>query len=272
MVVFARLCPCMTTDRSRTLLLQTLCSVAIDAGRIALDVRDQHYQIKGDGSPVTAADLACDAFITAALQKLEIAPVISEEASERMEVAAGVPFWLVDPLDGTKEFLKESGEFTVNIALIERSRAVVGVVHAPAIGATYYAAEGVGAFKRDGGNDVPIRVRQAGNPLRLAVSRDHITPQEVALTERLAPIDVVPMGSSLKFCLVAEGSADLYVRYGRTREWDTAAAQCVLECAGGSVVDAGTGERLSYGKNDLVNPSFLAFGDRAAAGRVLADG
>jgi 3'(2'), 5'-bisphosphate nucleotidase len=263
----------MTTDSTLTTsLLQTLCSVAIEAGRIALDVRDKHYETKGDGSPVTAADLACDAYITAELRKLDLAPVISEEAEEAAEVAAGAPFWLVDPLDGTKEFLKESGEFTVNIALIRDGRAVAGVVHAPAVGSTYYAAEGLGAFKKDSGTDVPIRVRTAGNPLRLAVSRDHITPQETALSERLAPIDVVPMGSSLKFCLVAEGSADLYVRYGRTREWDTAAAQCVLECAGGSVVDVRTGERLAYGKPGLENPSFLAFGDRAAAGRVLADG
>jgi 3'(2'), 5'-bisphosphate nucleotidase len=253
----------MTAD-ARLALLQTVCSIAIDAGRIALDVRSRHYQTKSDGSPVTAADLACDAFITSALQRLKIAPVISEETFETMELAGDATFWLVDPLDGTKEFLKTSGEFTVNIALIERTRPVLGVVYAPAVGTTYYAAEGSGAFKRHDGNDAPIAVRPAGSPLRLAVSRDHITPHEIALTERLAPVDVVPMGSSLKFCLVAEGSADLYARYGRTREWDTAAAQCVLECAGGSVVDVVTGERLSYGKHELVNPSFLAFGDRAA--------
>ena len=260
----------MTAPPNLDLLLKTVCSMAIDAGRIALDLRERHYETKSDRSPVTAADLACDAFITAGLQRLEIAPVISEETFDgTMDAGNASSFWLVDPLDGTKEFLKASGEFTVNIALIERSRAILGVVHAPAIGATYYAAEGVGAFKRQAEKDVPIAVRPAGLPLCFAVSRDHITADEVALTERLAPIDVVPMGSSLKFCLVAEGNADLYARYGRTREWDTAAAQCVLEGAGGFVVELPGGERLAYGKSDLANPSFLAFGDRVAAERVL---
>jgi 3'(2'), 5'-bisphosphate nucleotidase len=250
--------------------MRALSTVAIEAGYIALELRNGSSSIKADGSPVTAADHACSEHITSALENMQIAPVISEE-SERHD-PIGETFWLIDPLDGTKEFLKESGEFTVNIALIDRSSPVIGVVHAPALAATYYAATGIGAFRQRGDEEVPIRVGSAGTPLRLAVSRDHMTRAELALVQRLENVEVTPMGSSLKFCLVAEGRADVYVRHGQTREWDTAAAQCVVESAGGAVLDLSTRAPLVYGKPDLLNSGFLAYGDPAVVGRVLGDG
>jgi 3'(2'), 5'-bisphosphate nucleotidase len=253
-------------------LLADTCAIALSAGRIALDLRDGRSETKVDGSPVTAADQAADAFITAALRELGSTRVVSEESFDGAPLAPGEPFWLVDPLDGTKEFLKPSGEFTVNIALIAGSRPILGVVHAPALGVTYYAAEGEGAFRRDtDGLEVRISVSPLGSPMRMAVSRDHISSGERELIGRIGEVTVAPMGSSLKFCLVAEGSADLYPRYGATKEWDTAAAQCVVECAGGSVIALDSGEPLRYAKPDLLNPSFLAVGDAAATRLVLVN-
>ncbi|HEY0156296.1 MAG TPA: 3'(2'),5'-bisphosphate nucleotidase CysQ [Thermoanaerobaculia bacterium] len=253
-------------------LLSDPCAIAIEAGRIALELRDGRSETKVDGSPVTAADEAADAYITAALRELGDTRIVSEETFDGSNVPSGEPFWLVDPLDGTKEFLKPSGEFTVNIALIEDGRPVLGVVHAPALGVTYYAAEGQGAFRRDAdGSEVRIGVAPLASPLRMAVSRDHIGSGERELIARLGDVTVAPMGSSLKFCLVAEGRADLYPRYGATKEWDTAAAQCVVECAGGSVLALDSGEPLRYAKRELLNPSFVAVGDAAAARLVLGD-
>ena len=253
-------------------LLPGTCAIAIAAGRIALDLRDGRSQTKVDGSPVTAADEAADAYIRKALDELGVARVVSEESFDGAVPAEGEPFWLVDPLDGTKEFLKPSGEFTVNIALISGGRPILGVVHAPALDVTYLAAEGVGAFRRDGGgSDTPIAVSPVAFPVRMAVSRDHIASGERELIARLGDVTATPMGSSLKFCLVAEGRADLYPRYGNTKEWDTAAAQCVVECAGGTVISLDSGQPLRYAKPDLLNPSFLAAGDPAAVRLVLAD-
>lgn len=252
-----------------SLLIRSVTKIATDAGLIALEHRDGRSSVKSDGSPVTAADIACDEFITGALNSLGVAPVISEESYEGAPLTES--FWLVDPLDGTKEFLKESGEFTVNIALIKDSRPVLGVVHVPVLRETFYAALGHGAFKLTGDDLTPIHVSPARRPLRMAVSRDHLTAEEQLLAARLGDTTMTPMGSSLKFCRVAEGAADLYVRYGRTREWDTAAAQCVLECAGGLVIDLERNEPLLYAKPELLNPSFLAYGDAIVAQRVLGD-
>ena len=197
--------------------------------------------------------------------------VLTEETFDSPADALPDTFWLVDPLDGTKEFLKGTGEFTVNIALIEQTRSVLGVVYAPVLDLAYFAAEGAGAWRSRGGARESIRTSSASHALRVALSRDHIGAGEQSLMTRLGEAEVRPMGSSLKFCLVAEGAADLYPRFGRTREWDTAAAQCVLECAGGSVIDANTREPLRYGKPDLVNPSFIAYADPQALVRVFAD-
>jgi 3'(2'), 5'-bisphosphate nucleotidase len=178
----------------------------------------------------------------------------------------------VDPLDGTKEFLKKSGEFTVNVALIERGKPVLGVVHAPALGLTYFAEHGEGAFRQKRwGSPASIRTRSAdSNRLVVAVSRDHVGAAMSKVLARMPGVVLAKSGSSLKFCLVAEGQADLYLRDVPTMEWDTAAAQCVVEEAGGMVCDW-SGNALGYGKPDLRNPSIITLGDASLPWRQYLD-
>ncbi|HUP63750.1 MAG TPA: 3'(2'),5'-bisphosphate nucleotidase CysQ [Thermoanaerobaculia bacterium] len=226
-------------------------------------------EAKGDGSPVTAADRAADRRIREILRSETSIPIATEEDCETHSVCGGPLFWLIDPLDGTKEFIKRTGEFTVNIALIENNRPVIGVVVAPAKKIAFYAAAGEGAFVRERGEVSPIRVSNRDENLRVAVSRDHLTRDDEALLEALQSCVPVPAGSSLKFCLIAKGAADLYPRFGRTMEWDTAAGQCVLEEAGGGVSTV-TGDPLLYGKEGVDNPSFLAYGDSSCLAAALA--
>jgi 3'(2'), 5'-bisphosphate nucleotidase len=221
---------------------------------------------KADDSPLTAADRASHTIIRNGLANLEPRlPLLSEEsAPEDLEQRRSWKnYWLVDPLDGTKEFVKRNGEFTVNIALISAGRPVLGVVLAPAIGLEYAGAAGLGAWRRRGdGPAEPIRtaVAHAGRP-RVLGSRSHPSPALAAFLERLGEHEIVAMGSSLKMCLVADGQADVYPRLGPTSEWDTAAAQAVLEAAGGSMMDL-SGQELRYNaKESLLNPHFLAIGD-----------
>ena len=248
-------------------LLESVIEIAADAGREIMDIYDSEFavELKDDRSPLTAADKAAHELIVAGLGKLSpTLPVLSEESAGH-EVASRRQwdrFWLVDPLDGTKEFIKRNGEFTVNIALIEGHQSVMGVVVAPAVGATYAGIAGVGAFKLADGARIPIEVRKpAADPLRVVGSRSHANPDLAAFLEAIGPHEIMPMGSSLKICLVAEGEADLYPRLGPTSEWDTAAAQAVLISAGGSMMDL-TGQPLAYNARDtLLNPHFLALGD-----------
>jgi 3'(2'), 5'-bisphosphate nucleotidase len=233
---------------------------------------------KADGSPVTAADRAAHEALEMGFR--DVSPgvaFLSEESvpEAAAERRAGGRFWLVDPLDGTKEFLRESGEFTVNIALIEGGEAVLGVVHAPALDRTYRAERGSGAERsRDGGGFEPVRTRPfaAERPV-LVASRSHSGPGVEALARALgSAVEFTSMGSSLKFCLVAEGRADLYLRDGPTMEWDTAAAQCVVEGAGGevySVAGSRIGAVLTYDKEELRNPHFLCAGDPRGSWRDL---
>jgi 3'(2'), 5'-bisphosphate nucleotidase len=229
-------------------------------------------QYKKDDSPLTQADLASHRIICDGLAALSPQiPVLSEESAEiPYEVRrAWQSFWLVDPLDGTKAFLKRNGEFTVNIALMRDGSPVLGVVYAPAAGKTYFAAEGAVASRLETGVVTPIRAAAIPNPSpKVVVSRSHgggVDEMRIDLQKIGVDADrcrFVPMSSSLKFCLVAEGSADVYLRKGPTMEWDTAAAQCVLEMAGGSVSDL-EGNRLAYNKPVLLNPGFLALGHPA---------
>jgi 3'(2'), 5'-bisphosphate nucleotidase len=225
-------------------------------------------EYKADDSPLTRADRAAHDILAARLAALtpEL-PVLSEEQE------AGHPravrgdwreYWLVDPLDGTKEFISRNGEFTVNVALVRDHRPVLGVVAAPALGLTYYAADGVGAFRCEvGGQPEPIHTRPAADPLVVVGSRSHRGDSLDGVLARLGPHELRPMGSALKFCLVAEGAADFYPRLGPTSEWDTAAAQAVVEMAGGSVTTL-DGAPLRYNERDtLLNPHFMAFGDRS---------
>jgi len=252
-------------------LLRQVAAIARDAAAAILAVYGQEFEVqrKADHSPVTAADLAAQRVIVAGLDALdEVLPVLSEEAriapwSERQRWSR---YWLVDPLDGTREFVKRNGEFSVNIALIDGHEPVLGVVLAPVTGDLYAAERGGGAWRQEGADAVwqSIATRAITEPPMVAGSRSH-GGHGVALLRELLGDDFVetPMGSSLKFCLLARGTADVYLRRGATSEWDTAAAQCVLEAAGGAVLDL-DGHPLRYNRKDsLLNPEFLAVGDTA---------
>lgn len=262
-------------------LLDDVNKIAKDAGAAILEVYrqgDTDVTYKDDKSPLTEADKASHTKIVAALGGLEPSlPVLSEESSsEVFEARQGWErFWLVDPLDGTKEFIKRNGEFTVNIALIEDNKPVLGVVYAPDLGLCYYGAHGVGAYKQQGEAE-PVAIHVADEvttPLKVVASRSHRNAETETFLERLKANEFEPeiqaTGSSLKFCLVATGEAHLYPRFGPTMEWDTAAAQCVVECAGGAVVDL-AGEPLRYNKPDLYNPFFLVSGSDPLTWRPFA--
>jgi 3'(2'), 5'-bisphosphate nucleotidase len=230
-------------------------------GRVAVEARQ-----KADDSPVTAADDAAEAVILAALRELTPdIPVVSEEAAAAGNIpdVSGGRFWLVDPLDGTKEFLSRNGEFTVNIALIEDGSPTAGVVHAPALKKTWLGTGAGSACTAEGdGPLTPIHTRpQPAAGAVVTASRRH--GDAAAMDRFLAGITLgarVDAGSSLKFCLIASGEADLYPRFGRTMEWDTAAGHAVLLAAGGSVERADTGAPLLYGKAGFENPYFIARG------------
>lgn len=247
-------------------LLDQVVALSREAGDAIMQIYNgPAFQVthKDDKSPLTAADLASHHAILAGLQKLTPEwPVLSEESEDTpYESRRAWPvFWLVDPLDGTKEFLKRNGEFTVNIALVEGNTPILGVVYAPASGKMYFAARGLGAFKQENGENLPIRVQRGpGGATRVIVSRSHGSDETELYTKQYGHCEFVPMGSSLKFCLVAEGVADVYPRSGPTMEWDTAAAHCILQLAGGSVT-AVDGQPLVYNKPSLLNPGFLASG------------
>jgi 3'(2'), 5'-bisphosphate nucleotidase len=255
-------------DEDEDDLLAVLRVLAERAGKIALAYYvEGHVEVrdKADASPVTEADEATEAFLLKALGKLtpEV-PVISEEAAEAgalPDVDPERPFWLVDPLDGTREFLSRNGEFTVNVALIEGRRPVAGVVHAPALAMTWAGANGRASFNETDKPIVPIRARrvpQAGETL-IASRRHGSGPDFEGFVAARRIAERVTAGSSLKFCLIASGKADLYPRFGRTMEWDTAAGQAVLEAAGGRV-ETLDGHPLAYGKPGFENPAFVAYG------------
>jgi 3'(2'), 5'-bisphosphate nucleotidase len=251
--------------------LQEVEAIARRAGHAIMRVYARKFSVqeKVDRSPLTEADLAAHAVIVDDLGKLTPSlPILSEEAVEAFPRSfSGERYWLVDPLDGTKEFIKRNGEFTVNIALVERGRAVLGVVHAPAIEVTYAAACGLGAFRRgkDGAAEsIHVAIHQDGTPWRVVGSRSHAGASLNTFLQRLGAHELTSIGSSLKLCLVADGSADLYPRLGPTSLWDTAAAQCVVEQAGGMVVTV-TGEPLRYDDPAAVlNPSFVVHGQGAS--------
>ena len=248
-------------------LIDPVVALAEDAGRAILEVysTDFDVQSKDDESPLTQADLASHRWIEAGLRSLTPdIPIISEESGlpDFEERSTWKKYWLIDPLDGTKEFVNRNGEFTVNIAFIENHRPVLGVVHVPVQDKTYVGCEGVGAQRRDG-DAAPVAIQVtsgSGSPARVVGSRSHRGASLDAYLENLGDHDMVPMGSSLKFCVVAEGGADVYPRLGPTSEWDTAAAQAVVEQAGGSVVTL-DGRSMKYNvKADILNPFFFVIG------------
>ena len=248
-------------------LLDAVLAIAVEAGNRILTIYDSEYAVthKDDSSPLTEADLAAHACIVEGLEALsDRFPILSEEDAD-------IPFatrkgwqryWLVDPLDGTKEFIKRNGEFTVNIALVEDGYPVLGVVHAPALGITYLGGVGLGAFRIEKGVKAPMKTRKVPATPSLVVSRSHKDAALEAFLSKAPPHEAVSKGSSLKFCQVAEGSADLYPRTGPTSEWDTAAGQAVAEAAGGKVVCLPGQARLRYNeKESVLNPLFAVIGD-----------
>lgn len=248
--------------------LEPVTRIAHRAGEAILDIYagDFDVETKDDDSPVTAADMAAHQVIVEGLGELTPGlPILSEEAASIPWEERGRwdTYWLVDPLDGTREFIKRNGEFTVNIALVREGRPIIGVIHAPALKQSWLGCEGVGAFRHNGdGEPEPIQPRRTvSEPTRVLVSRSHPSPEVAAMLERLGPCERIAAGSSLKFCRIAEGAADFYPRTGTTCEWDTAAGQGILEAAGGQVVDR-EGRPLRYNrKRSLENPHFLAFAD-----------
>ena len=252
------------------LVLEQLVDISQRAGLATLQWYDGDMGIthKADDSPLTRADLASHNLISEELGKRwpEI-PILSEESADiPWETRqAWQQYWLVDPLDGTKEFINHNGEFTVNIALIRDHQPVMGVVHVPVSETSYYGAQGTGAWKQHKYSAATaIEVRQpAAEPAVVVGSRSHANPELASQLNQLGPHELVSMGSSLKFCHIAEGLADFYPRSGPTCEWDTAAAQAVVEAAGGQVVKS-DGSPLDYNnKASYLNPHFFVFGDPA---------
>ncbi|MET4727617.1 3'(2'), 5'-bisphosphate nucleotidase [Lysobacter enzymogenes] len=265
-------------------LVEGAIAIARAAAAAILEIYDGEFEVerKADASPLTAADMAAHHVIVDGLARLTPdIPVLSEESAHEVDAAQRRGWdrlWLVDPLDGTREFVKRNGEFSVNLALIERGEPVFGVVLAPVGGALWHGARGGHAYRRDG--DVERRVQAQvppAQPLRVAASRSHHSQRSDeflarAHREAAGGIAMVSLGSSLKFCRIAEGSLDLYPRFGPTSEWDTAAGQCVLEAAGGAVLDP-RGRPFRYNQRDgLLNGDFIALGDLSLPWRAWQDG
>ncbi len=250
------------------MLLTDVVALAREAGDAILAVYAGEFDVtrKGDDSPLTIADLRAHRIIAAGLASLtpEV-PVISEEAPAPAlaERSRWEWLWLVDPLDGTREFVERSGEFTVNIALIHRHAPVLGVLHVPLSGVDYYAAAGVGAFRQDRGGvaeRIAARARIA-DPPRVVASRSHRGSRLDGFFARLGPHEFRPLGSAAKFGLIADGTADLYPRVGPTCEWDTAAGQAIVEVAGARVVGR-DGAPLTYNAREgFLNPDFVCYAD-----------
>lgn len=250
-------------------LIQPIIQIAYQAGRRIMEIYDQGFEVeeKSDHTPLTEADIAADSTITQGLKELTPGiPILTEESDSIpfCEREKWPLYWLVDPLDGTREFINRTGEFTVNIALIKDSKAVLGVIYAPVVGCLYYASRGMGAFKKNELDDpVSIQVRKCPKKVIVAGSRNHRSDEFNRFIEKLPEYEVLSMGSALKSCLVAEGVADIYPRLGPTSEWDTAAAQCIVEEAGGQITDTNM-QALRYNCKDLLlNPHFFVFGDNS---------
>ncbi|MCL4141135.1 UNVERIFIED_CONTAM: hypothetical protein GTU68_040892 [Idotea baltica] len=262
----------MTTTTS---LLETLVDIAREAGKEILEIYADEttfdrVDFKADDSPLTLADKAAHEIIAERLGKATPdIPILSEEGKkiayeERSEWAQ---FWMVDPLDGTKEFIKRNGEFTVNIALVENGAVIMGCVHVPVQNTTYYASKGEGSFIVRG-DDAAEKIsastfKMDDKGLRIVCSRSHMSPEVEAYIGQFDAPEAVSMGSSLKLVMIAEGKADIYPRLAPTMEWDTAAAQIIVEEAGGTVINHETGNPVNYNKENLLNPHFIVFAQQA---------
>ena len=246
--------------------IEDIITIAIEAGNKIMDIYENEdfsktIDFKSDDSPLTIADKAAHEIIEKGLLNLGIGyPILSEEGThDSYDVRKKwTSFWCVDPLDGTKEFIKKNGQFTVNIALIVDNNPVLGVVYAPALETVYVGEKGKGALKiRKGAKEV-IQVNMKTRDRVAVQSRSHASEDEAKLLQSYNVVDTISVGSSLKFCMVAEGKADIYYRFNPTMEWDTAAGQAVVEAAGGKVLDGDN--PFQYNKEVLKNGSFLCVG------------
>jgi len=256
----------MNNDISK--LTEQVINIAIAASEKIMAVYSTEFDVttKDDDTPVTKADMLAHHVIVNGLQQLTPnIPILSEESGEipYSERSTWNTYWLVDPLDGTREFVNRNGEFTVNIALIEQHRPVLGVIYTPVTHTCYYAANTQGAFKLDADNHLTaIKTRKKHNdPTIVAGSRSHRGASLEGFLAKIGEHKIFGMGSSLKSCLVAEGKVDIYPRFGPTSEWDTAAAQCIVEQAGGSLLDLAMQPMRYNTKDSLLNPHFIVVGD-----------
>jgi len=250
-------------------LTPKILAIAREAGQKILEIYDTDFTVenKQDNSPLTAADMAAHNTICKGLRSLTPSiPILSEESAEISfkERRQWNQYWLVDPLDGTREFVKRNGEFSVNIALIEGNQSILGVIHIPVTGVSYTASRNNGAkIHKDNSSALPITVKKTfSNKIIIAGSRSHGSAGLKTFIEKLDNPEVLSIGSSLKFCLVAEGKADIYPRFGLTSEWDTGAAQAIVEEAGGIVVDMDFNQLQYNTKESLLNPEFLVIADK----------
>lgn len=250
---------------NNTIEIQKIIDISLLAGEKILEIYKEDFSdgisMKEDNSPLTIADKAANAVIVAGLiESYPNIPILSEEEKEApfSERQKWTSFWCVDPLDGTKEFIKKNGQFTVNIALIHNGFPVLGVIYAPVLD-ILYVSDGVSAFKIEKGIKSPLKVNKKESQ-RIAVgSASHSSEEETELLKKYDVAETISIGSSLKFCMLADGKADIYYRHGPTMEWDTAAGQAIVEMAGGTVVDL-EGNRFKYNKEVLRNSSFIGFG------------
>lgn len=245
--------------------VEQIIPIALEAGAKIMDIYqnadfNEIVDFKADNSPLTLADKESNIIIEKGLSEICSIPFLSEEGREigYDERKNWEYFWVVDPLDGTKEFIKKNGQFTVNIALVKNSEPVLGVIYAPAFDLLYYAKKGEGAFKKEGDTIVRLSTLKKDSDWVAVGSSSHSAPEEELILKKYPVTKSTAIGSSLKFCLLAEGKADIYYRHGPTMEWDTAAGQAILECSGGKVLDTNN-EAFSYNKESLRNGSFLCF-------------
>jgi 3'(2'), 5'-bisphosphate nucleotidase len=255
--------------------IQDIVAIAREAGNAIMQIYKQDFEVeyKQDSSPLTLADKKANDIIENGLNQLSVSlPILSEEGKEVSyeDRKHWEYFWLVDPLDGTKEFVKKNGEFTVNIALIHKDTPVLGVVYAPALGVCYWAKQGGGAFKD--GQKLPLKTEVQRNTYKIVASRSHMSDDTQAFIDAIdtnKEKELISIGSSLKICLVAEGEADIYPRLGPTMEWDTGAAHAVVIESGSTLVSYIEGDihaEHKYNKFELLNESFVVFGSVNKAG------
>jgi 3'(2'), 5'-bisphosphate nucleotidase len=250
-------------DKRKDLQIEKIVGIAEKAGKKILEIYNNSdfsgiVDFKADNSPLTLADRESHKIIDAELKQLFPYPVLSEEGKSVafQERKNWEIFWLVDPLDGTKEFIKRNGQFTVNIALIENKKPVLGVIYVPVSATAYYGEKGKGAFKKADGKIETLRVSGKKSDWTAVGSSSHSSPEEELILKKYPVKRSIAIGSSLKFCLLAEGKAEIYYRHGPTMEWDTAAGQAIVECSGGYVFDMNELPFL-YNKESLVNGSFI---------------